>query len=168
MTAPVLSDRRRIELALGPSCLVRIVSLIAKDPEADRAVLDPIARAFTDAALAPLGTWGLDRGRVLINRLYRVRAGLLREFEDRTVAVAYVAVARWLQRLTTAGILVLEDGPFVEAYARLLAEIEHRPENLQLLADVDRSATKAARRMHRWLRQQGYFTDHPDPFQEEP
>lgn len=83
----------------------------------------------------------------------------------RTIAVAYVAVVRWIQAVTEAEILVLaQDAPFLAACERLLEAIQERPENVDLLAEVDRSGTKAARTIHDTLLGLGYYRDYPSPF----
>lgn len=160
-----LSDRRRVELALPASMMARIVAHLAAQPETDRQLIAEIGRDCDLAQMAPMAGLQQDRQRVLMNRLRRARVAALDWMADRSIAVAYVAVLRWIKAMIEAGILVpAEDAPFLAAADRLLAEVQTRPENVDLLGHVDRSGTKAARRIHDILRGQGYFREYPSPF----
>lgn len=161
-----LSDRRRVELALPASMMVRIVAQLAGHPETDRATIAAIGRDCDLAQMAPFQDMHPDRQRTLLGRLRRARMAALDWMQDRTVAVAYVAVLRWIQAVTEAEILVLaEDAPFLASCERLLEAIQERPENVELLAEVDRSGTKAARRIHEILLEQGYYREFANPFE---
>lgn len=161
-----LSDRRRIELALPASLMARIVATLAGHPETDKAVIAAIGRECDLAQMAPLQDLHPERQRALQQRLLRARIAALGWMENRSIATAYVAVVRWIQAVTEAGILVpAEDAPFLAACEALLQAIQERPQNLDLLADVDRSATRAARQIHLALRNQGYYCDVENPFE---
>ena len=162
-----LSDRRRVELALPPAMLARICATLATHPETPKEMIADIKREFDTAQLMPFVDMHSSRQKALLLRTLQARAAALDWMENRTIATAYVAVVRWLQGVTEAGILsIAEDAPFLGAAERLLAEIQARPENVELLAEVDRSATKAARRIHEVLLGHGYYTDHANPFAE--
>lgn len=162
-----LSDRRRVELALPPAMLARICATLATHPETPRKMIAELKREFDTAQLMPFIDMHSSRQKALLVRTLRARAAALDWMENRTIATAYVAVVRWLQAVTGAGILsIADDAPFLGAAERLLEEIQARPENVELLAEVDRSATKASRRIHEVLLEQGYYTDHANPFAE--
>lgn len=160
-----LSDRRRIELALPASMMARIVRQLSDHPETDRATITAIGRDCDLAQFAPFQDMAAERQRALHKRLLRTRAAALDWMENRSIATAYVAVVRWIQAITEAEILVLaDDAPFLAACEALLEAIQERPRNVELLGEVDRSATKAARRIHEILADQGYYREFDNPF----
>jgi hypothetical protein len=161
-----MSDRRRIELALPASMMARIVRQLAGHPETDRATIAAIGRDCDLAQLAPFQDMAAARQRDLHRRLWRARSAALDWMENRSIATAYVAVVRWIQAVTEAGILVpAEDAPFLAACEALLQAVQERPENVELLGQVDRSATRAAGFIHLVLRSRGFYVDHPSPFE---
>jgi hypothetical protein len=164
----MLSDRRRVELILPGRTFWRLAwQLACHDVEAgriarpeDHAGLGPILAGLDAAAHEPLLGVEARKADQLWRRACRVQGDAFRVLEDRPIATAYMVAVRWLQDLTDAGALEIGDGPFLGAYNALAEAIGADPGNLRVLGGVDRSATRAARRLADWLAGQGYYREY--------
>ncbi|KJS40375.1 MAG: hypothetical protein VR70_05920 [Rhodospirillaceae bacterium BRH_c57] len=145
-----LSDRRRVALAIYPR-LLAVWMAVAMDAaggaadDEDRAVLAAIKAAEDDAYA------GLDGKRVqtLRNRVKTLAAECLEGYEQSAMVKVFLMVAYALRDTLESGALVLVDGsPLDVAYSTIAAEVSRHED---LMADVDRSAEKHARKLRERL-----------------
>ena len=158
----MISDRRRVERALVPGMLLAVVIEACgrnsdnEDANAMIAALDgEVAKPFEDV-LDPAKRAKLARRC----RHVQSRAWTAAEFwetESRKGAYCgkvYLAVSMWIADLTQRGIIEVGDSPFTEAYEALLDGMD---EHQEALAEMERSAEKAAIRLRQFFESQGYF-----------
>lgn len=149
-----LSDRRRVELALPAAVMHRVVSQCIADGERsddDREVL----ALLREAASEPFdGLNGWERPR-LMRRVDRLSMEVMSELMGGARAKAFLALTLWLKGMLDDGILVLIEGSaFDQAMTAILATMQDAPD---VMAAVDRSATKAAGRIASRLSGLGYY-----------
>lgn len=149
-----LSDRRRVELALPANLMHRMVTQCveaAARTEDDREVIDLLRQA----AHEPMD--GLDdagRQRIM-RRVDRLASAVMGELVGGARAKAFLALTLWLKGLLDDGTLVLVEGSaFDLAMEAILATMRDEPD---VMAAVDRSATRAAARISERLRREGYY-----------
>ncbi|SBW12679.1 conserved hypothetical protein [uncultured Alphaproteobacteria bacterium] len=149
-----LSDRRRVELALPAAVMHRVVSQSIAEGERsddDREVL----ALLREAAAEPfdgLNAWERPR---LMRRVDRLSMEVMAELMGGARAKAFLALTLWLKGMLDDGTLALIEGSaFDRAMGGILATMEDAPE---VMAAVDRSATKAAWRISRRLSGLGYY-----------
>lgn len=152
-----LSDRRRVELALPANLMHRMVSQCID--EADRSDDDrEVLALLRDAAHEPL--YGMeDAGRRrIMRRVDRLAGAVMGELVGGSRAKAFLALTLWLKGLLDDGTLeLIEDSAFDRAMDAILATMQDNPDVIEA---VDRSATKAARRIADMLRREGYYPGH--------
>lgn len=156
----ILSDRRRVELALPAAMLFRVfsscvdVAAMSAEPgqlTGDRMVLD----LLTSAAVEPLDGLAPKEANKLAKRITRLQRDLLMDFEDRPVMVVFLVILFWLKGLLDSEhINLIEGSTFDRAVAVLIPELE-RHEDLWL--SVEKSALRNARRISNELTRLGYY-----------
>lgn len=159
----MLSDRRRIERALVPGMLLQVIleSVGGRDTDNEEAremisALDgEIERTVADISDPAKRAKLARRCRQVQSRAWT--AAEFWETDKRKGACCgkvYLAVSEWIAGLTQRGIIEVGDCPFTEAYEALLAGMD---EHHEALAEMERSAGKAAERMRFALESEGYF-----------
>lgn len=159
MSAPYLSDRQRVELALPAAMLYRIFGscvVEAKEKGIDEREYDERVQAWlSSAAWEPLDGLPLDKARKLASRITRLQQAILAPFEDRPIMVTFLFVLFWLRDLLAEGTLVLVEGStFDRAVSALIPELERHDD---LWAAMEKSAAKNARKAKDRLRAEGYY-----------
>ena len=160
----MISDRRRVERALVPGMLLAVVLEACgrdsdnEDANAMIAALDgEVAKPFEDI-LDPAKRAKMARRC----RHVQSRAWAAAEFwetdkrKGASCGKVYLAVSMWIAGLTQRGAIEVGDSPFTEAYEALLDGMD---EHQEALAEMERSATKAAERLRRFFEAEGYFVE---------
>lgn len=149
-----LSERRRVELALPANLMHRAVSAAIEPDirsEDDREVISLLRQA----AMEPLDGLNAGERRRLIRRIDRMGEEVMETLVGGSRAKGFLALTLWLKGILDDGTLVLVAGSaFDQAMTAILATMQDNPDVIEA---VDRSATKAARRIADMLRRQGYY-----------
>ncbi len=149
-----LSARRRVELALPANLMHRMVTQCVSEDirtDDDRNAIACLQRA----AMEPMQGLTRDEAWRLACRVERAAGIVMDELRGHAHATAFLALTLWLKALLDDGVLELVKGSdFDQAMDAILATMEDAPD---IMAQVDRSATKAARRIDERLRREGYY-----------
>ena len=152
-----LSDRRRVELALPANLLHRMVTQCIGEgirTEDDREII----AQFQRSALAALD--GLNRREAfrVVRRVERAADLVMSELRGHAHATAFLALVLWIRDMLADGTLELIEGSdFDTAIEAVIATLTEAPD---VVAAVDRSATKAASRIASKLDAAGYYPGH--------
>jgi hypothetical protein len=156
-----INPRRAVAGALPMALLARVARRLSDDcaatPGATLAddfapLLDALEGAIADT-LGGLGAAGAAKAR---QRLHRLQGEILRPFEGNTLVTVFLGCAYLWRDLLAEGRAVLVAGsPLDAAWEAMRAAICDAAGD-DLLADVDRSGEKMARRLRDHLRRLGY------------
>lgn len=161
----MITDRRRVELAVIPMAFCRIAGMVLDDTVAcgmyerpeDHPELWEAAHLLGRAAAMALGDGvGDDKAVKLCRRTQRMVNNIMAD--RRGILAAYRYAQRLLIELLESERLVLYAGSdFERGYELLESAILSEPDNAAALDEIDRSAAKAARKTLARLEREGVF-----------
>jgi hypothetical protein len=162
-----ITDRRRVEIAAIPLLFLKVASRIAVhcveigecERAEDHTELGP-AMHYLGLAAAEALLDGRDRQSAdkLLRRSSRLAKDLMENKARTGVLPAYRHAQRLLTELLESERLVLYAGSsFDHGYELLDAAILSEPANAEDLEQIDKSATKSARRTLRRIEEKGHF-----------
>jgi hypothetical protein len=162
-TAPTLSDRRRVELAIPArllfgitgNCIGASVDKGKPETEADRQVMTWLEEACTE----PLTGLPPEHKEKVARRIERAYRHVVQPWLDsnKNTASVFLTVLYWLQGMLDEGRLELIAGSAADkAITVILATLE---DHADLWAEVEKSARKQAPKLTQSLQVMGYYTD---------
>lgn len=160
----MLTDRRKVELCLIAAMLFRAASIAFERDTSNGEAPMPADNArcielLRRAALEPIELErDPERQAKLVRRVQRVTTQALAPYEDRPLVTVFSVLLYWIVEETQAGrIEMVEGSPGAEAIESLIGMLTG--EHPDLMARVERSATRQVPRFRTHLARLGYFAD---------
>jgi len=152
------ADRARLELIIPAHMLWHCCASIGESPqstESDKLWWSKVQPPLRAACLGPLTGLSAIRWHTAKEAARLVTKISMAELSGRPIITSTMAVLRWTEALLHHDVLELIEGSSIDqAIDLVLTEMQR---NSYLAAEVDKSATKVARRMHTRLQGLGLY-----------